>query len=518
MTTKTEAIGNAVEPYVGVVPEFVTTRGGAVFATAGTTWEVREAAVMVRLLFEKLPPLSRPFLTAFQATLVWYARNASLSHFHNMFQRASNLFDFKFEIATTTICEINAADILNYRSHLGDANEYKLGAVSGFLERWHALGYAGIRSDAIHQLGQLRLRGNRKGVDVATRHPTKGPFTDIELETLQSGLNTAYGKGLVSDAEYSLCWLFMALGQRPVQYALLKVCDVTCTDDADGMKTYGIWVPRAKRRDSQPRAEFKFRVLTPQIGRHIYRYAQQVKTFFNGKLSDPSDAPLFPSTQVGVVPAGFAYHLTSDEVGSLLEASFNRLNVVSERTGDFIKVGAKRFRTTVGTRAAQEGHSELVIAELLDHSDTQNVSVYVKATPEIVERIDRAMAMYMAPLAQAFAGKLIEGPAEATRAFDPASEIRAPEITGGFKAMSSCGKAGPCGFLKPIGCYTCGSFEPWLDGPHEQVLEHLLSRRDQQMTTTDPRIASINDRTIYAVAQVVALCAEVKAQREAQNG
>ena len=198
--------------------------------------------------------------------------------------------------------------------------------------------------------------------------------------------------------------------------------------------------------------------------------------------------------------------------------TLDRLSVVSERTGDFIKVGAKRFRTTVGTRAAQEGHPELVIAELLDHSDTQNVGVYVKATPEIVARIDRAMAMYMAPLAQAFAGKLIEGPAEATRAFDPASEIRAPEITGGFKAMSSCGKAGPCGFLKPIGCYTCGSFEPWLDGPHEQVLEHLLSRRDQQMMTTDPRIASINDRTIYAVAQVVALCAEVKAQREAQNG
>lgn len=518
MTTKTEAIGDALEPYVGVVPEFVTTRGGAVFETTGPTWEIREAALKVNLRFDELPPLSRPFLAAFQATLAWYARNASLWHMRNMFFGTKDLLVRKFKRDGTPIAEIRAADILNYRSELGESNEYKLGSISGFIERWGALGYAGIDRDAIHSLGQLRLKGNRKGVDVATRHPTKGPFTDIELEALQSGLNTAYGKGLVSDAEYSLCWLFMALGQRPVQYALLKVCDVTCTDGSDGTRTYGIRVPRAKRRDGNPRAEFKFRVLTPQIGRHIYRYAQQVKTFFNGKLSDPSDAPLFPSTQVGVVPAGFAYHLTSDEVGSLLEASFNRLNVVSERTGDFIKVGAKRFRTTVGTRAAQEGHSELVIAELLDHSDTQNVGVYVKATPEIVARIDRAMAMYMAPLAQAFAGKLIEGPAEATRAFDPASEIRAPGITGGFKAMSSCGKAGPCGFLKPIGCYTCDSFEPWLDGPHEQVLEHLLSRRDQQMMTTDPRIASINDRTIYAVAQVVALCAEVKAQREVQNG
>lgn len=518
MTTKTEAIGNAVEPYVGVVPESVTTRGGAVFATAGTTWEVREAAVMVRLLFEKLPPLSRPFLTAFQATLVWYARNASIWHFRNMFQRASNLFDFKFEIARTAIGEISATDILNFRSHLGVAQEYKLGAVSGFLEKWHALGYAGISDDAIHQLGQLRLKGNPKGVDVATRHPIKGPFTDIELEALQSGLNTAYGKGLVSDAEYALCWLFMALGQRPVQYALLKVCDVTRIDGAGGTGSYGINVPRAKQRHGKPRAEFKFRVLTPQIGKHVYNYAQRVKTLFDGKLLDPNQAPLFPSAEVSNAPDGFAYHPTSQAVGQMLVDVLDRLSVVSERTGTFVHVSAKRFRTTVGTRAAQEGHSELVIAELLDHSDTQNVGVYVKATPEIVARINRAMAMYMAPLAQAFAGKLIEGPAEATRAFDPASEIRAPGITGGFKAMSSCGKEGPCGFLKPIGCYTCGSFEPWLDGPHEQVLEHLLARRDQQMMTTDPRIASINDRTIYAVAQVVALCAEVKAQREAQNG
>jgi hypothetical protein len=35
-----------------------------------------------------------------------------------------------------------------------------------------------------------------------------------------------------------------------------------------------------------------------------------------------------------------------------------------------------------------EGHGELIIAELLDHSDTQNVGVYVQATPEIVESVE----------------------------------------------------------------------------------------------------------------------------------
>jgi hypothetical protein len=518
MSTKTDNSSHAVEPYVGVVPEFVTTRGSAVFSTIGLVWEVREAAAKVRLNFEKLPPLSIPFLTAFQATLVWYARNASLWHFQNMFYRASDLFDSKFDITSAVIGEINAVDILNFRGLLGEVHEYKLGAVSGFLEQWHAMGYAGVTADAAHQLNQLRLKGNPKGVDVTTRHPTKGPFTDLELEALQHNLNRAYGDGDVSDAEYVLCWLFMALGQRPVQYAVLKVSDVAQSVDNDGVKTYYISVPRGKRRDSKPRKEFKVRALTPQIGKHVYRYAQKVKALFEGKLKDPNDAPLFPSVDVGVAPDGYAYHQTADEIGTMLADALNRLNAVSERTGDFIKVGAKRFRTTVGTRAAQEGHSELVIAELLDHSDTQNVGVYVKSTPEIVERIDRAMAMYMAPLAQAFAGKLIGGPAEATRAFDPASEIRAPQITKSLKCMSSCGKNGPCGFLKPIACYTCDSFEPWLDGPHEMVLDYLLSDRDRLMKDADPRIASINDRTIFAVAEVVALCEETKAAREASNG
>lgn len=517
MTTKIESPENAVQPYVGIVPRFVTTYRGAVFETTGSTWEVRDAAVKVRLIFDNLPPVSRQFLAAFQATLVWYARNSSLWHFRNMFQRANNLFEHKFASTSAVITEINAVDILNYRGALVADTEYKLGAVSGFLDQWHALGYAGITSDAVHLLSQLRLKGNPKGGDVATRHPTKGPFTDLETEALQHGLNNAYARGAVSEAEFSLSWLFMALGQRPIQYALLKVCDVTCHVGDDGATTYRIRIPRGKRRHSNPRAEFKSRMLTPQIGKHVYQYAQCVRKSFKDRMPDTGEAPLFPSAEIGDAPDGFAYHQTSAEVGLMLTEALERVSAVSERTGDLLKIGAKRFRTTIGTRAAQEGHSELVIAELLDHDDTQNVGVYVKATPEIVKRISRAMAMYMAPLAQAFAGKLIDGPAEATRAFDPASEIRAPKITGSFEGMSSCGKDGPCKFRKPIACYTCDSFEPWLDAPHEQVLTFMLDDRERLMKETDARIASVNDRTIYAVAQVVLLCSEIKAQREAEN-
>ena len=71
---------------------------------------------------------------------------------------------------------------------------------------------------------------------------------------------------------------------------------------------------------------------------------------------------------------------------------------------------------------------------------------------------------------------------------------------------------GFCGLAAPIACYTCKNFQPWLDGPHEAVLAHLLAKREQLLSTTDARIASVNDRTILAVAEVIRRCDEVRAQ------
>jgi hypothetical protein len=182
----------------------------------------------------------------------------------------------------------------------------------------------------------------------------------------------------------------------------------------------------------------------------------------------------------------------------------NELQVISERTCKPMNTSPIRFRRTIGTRAAQEGHGALVIAEILDHSDTQNVGVYVANRPEMAERIDKGVALELAPLAQAFKGKLVRTASEAIRGGDPSARIR--DLRFGEKEAGYCGSHGFCGFNAPVACYTCNSFEPWLDGPHELVLESLLAKRDRQLANGDKRIAAINDRTILAVAQVVQLC------------
>ena len=132
--------------------------------------------------------------------------------------------------------------------------------------------------------------------------------------------------------------------------------------------------------------------------------------------------------------------------------------------------------------------------------------MYVRATPEIIERIDRAIAMQMAPLARAFGGVIIASESEAIRGDDPSSRIVDPRFDKNLKPMGNCSTHGSCGFMAPISCYTCHSFQAWADGPHEAVLSYLIAERARLVSDADDRIASVNDRTILAVAEVVRQC------------
>lgn len=505
MVTHNSIVPDDAPPYVGRLPETATARGGCRFYPRRDTWKLIEGTHKVTLCFSVLPQLAPEFLDAFKVALLWYAENRSAHHVENLFHRNKALFNFKWSISQSPISEITDVDLLNYKSEIGAEREWYLGALSGFLQRWRQLGCGGVTEEAFVLLSQLRLKGNSKGVAIATMDPDTGPLTALELDAVQGALNDAYGRFIVTLDDYVLCWLLMALGQRPKQYAALKVCDITPVPAGDGSLTYVLRMPRAKTGSSDPRAEFKHRVLSPDLGPLVMKQAAHVKARLAGLLADEEDTPLFPGEWSETSITGYEYHPTSNQLAHRIVATLGKLNAKSERTGHSIHIGTRRFRSTVGTRAAEEGHGELVIAELLDHLDTQSVGVYVRATPAIIERIDRALAMHMAPMAQAFAGKLVNGPDEASRADDPNSRVRAPAITGNFEPISSCGKHGFCGFLKPIACYTCRSFEPWLDGPHEQVLEYLLAERDR-LLKTDKRLACVNDRTILAVAEVIQRC------------
>ena len=134
------------------------------------------------------------------------------------------------------------------------------------LKTWYRLGYPGLEDDALRLLRQVRVRGNRKGEAVLTMDPLKGPLTELEQEALHSALNNAYAEGAVDIENYLLAWLYIFLGQRNIQYAFLKVCDVRLQVDEGGAPRFSLMVPRAKKPGTAPRERFVERPLIEQFG------------------------------------------------------------------------------------------------------------------------------------------------------------------------------------------------------------------------------------------------------------
>jgi hypothetical protein len=108
----------------------------------------------------------------------------------------------------------------------------------------------------------------------------------------------------------------------------------------------------------------------------------------------------------------------------------------------------------------------------MDHSDIQNVRVYTDNTPQEAVVINQMIGPKLAPFAQACMGTLVRSEREAIRGDDPKSRVPNSEQ----HAVGTCGNYGFCasGYRA---CYTCRFFQPWVYGPHEEVLEELYAEK-----------------------------------------
>ncbi len=482
------------------------TRLGTAYRFHEKSWRIREGVSHVHFNFGLVEASITPsVLAGLKLTLSWLLANKASATAYNTYSSFVHMLRETARTPSKPLSRLTRYDLMSYRAALSDKQVNRLHTLAILVRKWRELDDVSVARDAIEFLDAIRLKTPPLGEPVRTLCPFRGPLTAVEDEAFQAALNTAFASGQIGEDAFFASWLTRAIGQRPSQTAALKVCDLVAEQRADGAFKYSIRVPRAKKPHMKhARESLKTRPLVRQIAEPLQSYLKAVAERFSELMDDPTQAPMFPRARLGSPASGeFAWHRTGAELADLMVETAKSLGAHSERTGEVLRVSPTRLRRTVGTRAAQEGHGEIVIAEILDHTNTASARYYVANVPQIVERIDAAVANSLAPLARAFQGlppasRQEQGP-------DVPNEILDMRKDQSDRAMGQC-TGGDCRFLAPVACYTCRHFKPWIDGPHQELRDELIAQRNDQLVRNAPRVAAVHDRTILAISQVIQIC------------
>lgn len=498
------------------LPKAIRLRSGGVFEIKGEYWAILDGIHRIYLDFENLPERVRPLIANLKRVIINVLEEQSPWYAYALLSTFKNLAKVVTEAEDRSVSVIEVRHILNYVSKYSTNTTGLESQLGSLISKWTKLGLPGVSADAANLIESRSKRGAVKGLAVRTMDPINGPFTNYELQEFIAALNAAYVERKIDKDLYFIAWLAILTGQRVSQFCMLKVCDLIQVHDPNGDIKYEIYIPTAKKREEASRESFLCRPLPFQFGLALWNYAQEVR---RENRERGENAPLFPapvSKGRHQLNPEFDGHWDTTALCGKFERKLAPIAPISHRTFEQMHLAIGRFRKTLGTRAAQEGYGELVIAEMLGHGDTQNVKVYVGIVPEIATRLDKQLARELAPIANAFSGKVLRNPQDAARAKDPSSQI--VDYKHAKAGVGSCGTTYDCHFNAPIACYTCRNFEAWPDAPHERLLDHLLSERERLWKTSGQRIASQNDDVIIAIQAVIIECEHMRREEKKLSG
>ena len=409
-------------------------KSGYSFFEDDASWKLdKNVTVNVGLVRTELSPDLRD---GFTSTLAFYAETMSSKHTQNMAMCTLNI------LRSTNSSLLNATTFINFRSSLTRETEYYLGAPKGFYLKWHEMGYPGISAEVYDLLKSWRLRANIHGDAVKRLDPTKGPLTDNELRAFNEASVRVYEVGRIALDELGLALLTSNTGRRPIQITYMKNCDLDANArNQRGEAIFLVRIPRAKQRGQGFRESFRAFSITEELW--VILEAQRKASISSVEVclgrtlneSDRQALPLFPdmdaiaavrdqSANLSALLETDQLHLRAKVVSSVLQTIASCADCRSERTGQVLNVFATRFRYTIGTRAAREGLGPMIIAELLDHTDTQQAGTYTKNVPENAAILDAKVSELMVPYANAFQGIVVDTEAQARRGDDQCSRVR----------------------------------------------------------------------------------------------
>lgn len=471
----------------------------------------------IRLNLGRMRELNSETRNGLRWALCYYAEEMAGASTQSQFTYFNNYCDFTGER------EITVSGLTNWRASLTRDTEPFLGSLKAFIIAWYEWGFPGVSKDVVKYLDSLKLRGVIKGKPVKGGCPYSGPLTLLEQGSLIDWASGAFSHNILELDEYSLFLALSFTGRRLVQIRSLRAGDLIAKEN-DSEYRYVLNVPRVKQKGVGFREAFNSIPIVSDLYQVLRNQCLAslafVEKHFNEELPDyiKTQLPIFLQLDRVLEKKSIEdlfedlnkrqdyLHLNASRAGELLRQVAIKNVARSERTGEFIFFSSRRFRYTKGTNLSRRGIQGVALAEALDHSDTQNVHVYVENTMETAAQIDAIMAPILAPLAQAFAGKLVASERDAIRGNDPHSRVKNGEANN----IGSCGTYNFCasGYRA---CYTCFNFQPWIDAPHEEVRDEILAERaEQKEAGVSPFVIQSTDRLLLAIEQVIILCGQAK--------
>jgi len=500
------------------------------FDVYGDVWQL-DANLKLNLRLLTPLNLSSKFEQNFRKALADYASEFSSSYTYNIFNYAKNLF------TTGVKDKINEVNIINYKASLNNSTEYKLGYIRAFILDWYDKEIQGVDKKTVELLASLKLSGNEKGKAVALGCPYSGAYTFEEQTAFINWYVDAYTERLISITDYAFIMGLQQTGARPVQLTYLYYEDLV-TRIEEGIEHFDLQLPNAKKCHEYIRESFQTKkdvgedlilVLTAQANHSI----KTVENHFGIKLSAEQKKliPIFIDERKVSNLAHFDEFLTihaqtpdlfcmkkNGEAKYILKRIAKLCPLKTKRIkfeggyGD-LHINPRRFRYTHATNMAMLGASDYAIAEELGQSDTQQVKVYTEFNEEMADRIDEALASDLTPLAQAFSGTLLDSEKDAIRANDPRSRINNND----GNPVGNCGKFGFCA-NGTVHCYTCNKFQPWLNAPHTEVLNSVISERDRKRKMgASEFVLQGHNRSIDAIKVVIQKCNARKQELEKEG-
>jgi hypothetical protein len=130
------------------------------------------------------------------------------------------------------------------------------------------------------------------------------------------------------------------------------------------------------------------------------------------------------------------------------------------------------FRHHLGQSLADQGAPPAVIADRLGHSTEAAARAYIAATPNIAKIKTRALGnneTYKYLIAALMTGSIMRR----EEVEDAAAMVRGTVGVQYIEGIGMCDVKGHCHSNPVLACYTCRKFHPFVDGPHDRVIEAL---------------------------------------------